>query len=263
MHQNCAARGIELQGGRVSGVVTEAGTIRTRTAIYAGGAWASSFCRQLGIRFPQATVRQSIVRVSAIAEALPDTLHTAGVSLTRRSDGSYTLAISGRGRVDPTPQLLRFAPQFVPMFAKRWRNVFPGGLEGIRSGHETLSRWRLDAPTPMERIRVLDPKADPAAVRGNPPPGRRPAARAAGGAHRQRLGRLRGQHARRRAGHRRGAGHPRVHPGRGVLGPRLRHRAGAGHLIADLASGDTPLFDPRPYDPERFRHSAWGKVADF
>jgi hypothetical protein len=48
-----------------------------------------------------------------------------------------------------TPQLLRFAPQFLPMFAKRWRNVFPGGLEGIRGGHETLARWRLDAPTPM------------------------------------------------------------------------------------------------------------------
>ena len=36
-------------------------------------------------------------------------------------DGSYTLAISGRGRVDPTPQLVRYAAKFVPMFAKRWR----------------------------------------------------------------------------------------------------------------------------------------------
>src|SRR3982751_5343033 len=32
VHQNCAARGIELEGGRVSGVGTEAGTIKTRTA---------------------------------------------------------------------------------------------------------------------------------------------------------------------------------------------------------------------------------------
>jgi glycine/D-amino acid oxidase-like deaminating enzyme len=140
VHQSCAARGIELEGGRVSGVVTEAGTIKTRTAVYAGGAWASSFCRQLGIRFPQATVRQTIVRVPPMAQQLPDALHTARVSITRRSDGSYNLAISGRGRVDPTLQLLRFAPQFLPMFAKRWRNVFPGGLEGIRGGHETLAR---------------------------------------------------------------------------------------------------------------------------
>jgi glycine/D-amino acid oxidase-like deaminating enzyme len=165
VHQNCAARGIETEGGRVSGVVTEAGTIKTRTVVYAGGAWASSFCRQLGIRFPQATIRQTIVRVAPTTQALPDALHTTRVSVTRRSDGSYNLAISGRGRVDPTLQLLRYAPQFVPMFAKRWRNVFPGGLEGLRGGHETLARWRLDTATPMERVRILDPRPDRAAVK--------------------------------------------------------------------------------------------------
>lgn len=63
-------------------------------------------------RIPVATVRQR----------LPDTLHTTGVSLTRRGDGSYTLAISGHGRVNLTPQLPRVAPQFLPMFAKRWRD---------------------------------------------------------------------------------------------------------------------------------------------
>ena len=57
VHQQCAARGLETKAGRVSGVVTEAGTIRAGTVVLAGGAWASSFCRQLGIRFPQASVR--------------------------------------------------------------------------------------------------------------------------------------------------------------------------------------------------------------
>ena len=38
---------------------------------------------------------------------------------------------------------------------------------------------------------------------------------------------------------------------------------GAGHLIADLVTGAPPLFDPAPYDPARFRRSAWGQVADF
>ncbi|TIU12497.1 MAG: FAD-binding oxidoreductase, partial [Mesorhizobium sp.] len=107
VHQYCAARGIELSAGRVSGVVTEAGTIRTRTVVMAGGAWASSFCNQLGIRFPQAAVRQSILAVAPGVNGLPDALHTARVSLTRRGNGGYTLAISGRARVDPTPQQLR------------------------------------------------------------------------------------------------------------------------------------------------------------
>jgi len=187
VHQNCAAHGIEMEGGRVSGVITEAGVIKTKTAVLAGGAWASSFCRQLGIRFPQASIRQSILSVSPVAHRLPDALVSANVSATRRNDGRYALAISGRARVDVTPQFMRFAPQFVPMFAKRWRNLRPGSLEGIRGGHETLARWRLDAPTPMERVRILDPKADLPIDPGDPPP-------------------------------------PGIHPGRGLFRARLRHR---------------------------------------
>ena len=263
VHQNCAARGIEVEGGRVSGVVTEAGTIKTRTVVFAGGAWASSFCRQLGIRFPQATVRQSIVRVTGVAESVPDALHTARVSITRRSDGSYNLAISGRGRVDPTAQLLRFAPQFLPMFAKRWRNVFPGGLEGIRAGHETLARWRLDAPTPMERMRILDPRPDAAAVRQTynravellPVFGQAGIASAWAGFVDNTPDGVPG------------IGEVPEIPGfilaAGFSGHGFGIGPGAGHLIADLVTGAKPIFDPAPYHPARFKHSAWGKVADF
>ena len=56
VHQHCAARGIETTAGRLTAVVTEKGTIRTPVAVMAGGAWASSFCRQVGIRFPAETV---------------------------------------------------------------------------------------------------------------------------------------------------------------------------------------------------------------
>jgi len=263
VHQNCAARGIEVEGGRVSGVVTEAGTIKTRTVVFAGGAWASSFCRQLGIRFPQATVRQSIVRVTGVTEPVPDALHTARVSITRRSDGSYNLAISGRGRVDPTAQLLRFAPQFLPMCAKRWRNVFPGGLEGIRAGHETLARWRLDAPTPMERMRILDPRPDAAAVRQTydravellPVLGQAGIANAWAGFVDNTPDGVPG------------IGEVPEIPGfilaAGFSGHGFGIGPGAGHLIADLVTGEKPIFDPAPYDPARFKHSAWGKVADF
>ena len=38
---------------------------------------------------------------------------------------------------------------------------------------------------------------------------------------------------------------------------------GAGHLIADLITGTSPIVDPRPYRPERLGASAWGRVADF
>jgi glycine/D-amino acid oxidase-like deaminating enzyme len=263
VHQQCAARGLELSGGAVSGVVTELGTIRTQTVVLAGGAWASSFCRQWGIRFPQASVRSSILSVSPPTAALPAALHTAGVSLTQRSNGGYTLAISGRGRVDPTGQTLRFASQFVPMFAKRWRSLSPGGLEGLRGGHETLARWRLDAPTPMERVRVLNPVADKTSIDLTY---RRATALIPA------LAKTRITH--QWAGYIDSTpdgvpaiGETREVPGlvlaAGFSGHGFGIGPGAGHLVADLITGTTQVIDAGPYDPARFSTSSWGKVADF
>jgi glycine/D-amino acid oxidase-like deaminating enzyme len=263
VQQNCAARGIELEGGRVCGVVTEAGTIKTRTAVLAGGAWASSFCNQLGVRFPLATVRQAIVRVSAVQERLPHALAGPRVAVTRRSDGSFNLAISGRGRVDPTPQLMRFAPQFVPMFAKRWRNVFPGGLDGVRWGHETLARWNLDEPTPMERARILDPKPDPAGVRET----HRRALDLVPALREARVEGAWGGYIDSTPDGVPGIGELQEVPGlilaAGFSGHGFGIGPGAGHLIADLVTGAEPIFDPEPFRPGRFSKSAWGKVADF
>ncbi|MCQ1780705.1 FAD-binding oxidoreductase [Neorhizobium galegae] len=261
--QNCAARGIEMEGGRLSGVVTERGTIRTKVAILAGGAWASSFCRQLGIRFPQASTRSSILSVGPGDGTLPDALHTARVSATRRGDGGHTLAISGRGRIDLTAQNMRFAAQFLPMFMRRWRSLSPGGLEGLRSGHESLARWRLDRPTPMEHMRILDPAVDASTIKltyeravellpaiG----GRRITASWAGYIDSTpdgvpAIGEV--------------ANVPGFILAAGFSGHGFGIGPGAGHLIADIVTGAAPIVDPLPYHPKRFQTSAWGKVADF
>ena len=263
IHQNCAARGIELEGGRVSGVVTEAGVIKTRMAVLAGGAWASSFCRQLGIRFPQASIRQSILTVSPGASLAGRAVHTAGVSITRRGDGGYALAISGRGRVDVTPQFMRFSPQFLPMFAKRWRSLAPGGLEGVRS-----------RPRDLEALAPRRADADGAHAhpRPEPPPkeGRE--------THRRAV-ELMPELARSRSSRTRWAGYidatpdgvpgigeiptgARIHFGGGISGHGFGIGPGAGHLIADLATGAKPIVDPAPFDPADSA-SMWGKVADF
>ncbi|WP_122859500.1 NAD(P)/FAD-dependent oxidoreductase [Pseudomonas viridiflava] len=263
VHQGCAVRGIETEAGRLSAVVTEKGVIRTPIAVLAAGAWASSFCRQYGIRFPQATIRQTVLSVTAPSEEIPGALHTAGVSMTRRFDGSYTLAISGRGRVDPTPQLLGFGTQFLPMFMRRWRNLAPGGLEGIRSGHESWKRWSLDQPTPMEKMRILDPTADASAValtyqraQELVPALRDSSINAAWAGYVDStpdgvpgIGEM--------------ASLPGLVLAAGFSGHGFGIGPGAGHLIADIVSGAAPIVDPKRYHPDRFKGSAWGKVADF
>ena len=263
VHQNCAARGLELEAGRVSAVVTEAGSIKTRIAVMAGGAWASSFCRQLGVRFPQASIRSSILAVSAGAGDLPDALHTARISFTRRGSGGHTLAISGRGRVDITPQQLRFAPQFLPMLLERWRSLAPGGLEGVRSGHETLRRWRLDAPSPMERMRVLDPLPDAAAIRQT----LERAQDLMPGLRGSRITNAWAGYIDTTPDGVPAIGAVETVPGlilaAGFSGHGFGIGPGAGHLVADLVSGSTPLVDPKPYRPSRLGGSVWGKVAEF
>ena len=263
VHQHCAARGLELSAGRVSAVVTEAGAIRTKTVVMAGGAWASSFCNQLGIRFPQASVRSSILAVAPGANGLPDALHTARVSLTRRGNGGYTLAISGRARVDPTPQQFRFGREFLPMFARRWRSLAPGGLEGWRQGHETLAKWALDGVTPMERNRILDPKPDVGQIRATyrrarelMPEFERVAISDAWAGYVDStpdgipaIGEVEGI--------------PGFILAAGFSGHGFGIGPGAGHLIADIITGSEPIVDPRPYRPERLKAAAWGKVAEF
>lgn len=261
--QQCAARGIETAAGRVAGVITERGVIRTPTVVLSAGAWASGFCHQLGIRFPQATIRQTILALAEGPEPIPDALYTSTVAFTRRGDGGHTVAISGRGRIDPTPQLLRFAPDFLPMLGRRWRNLSPGGLEGMRGGHERWSRWRVDQPTPMERVRILDPAPDLAAVRLTRKraeallpvlKGRAVAAMWAGFVDTTPDGVP-------------AIGEVAQLPGfilaAGFSGHGFGIGPGAGHLVADLVSGSQPLVDPKPLHPRRLEKSAWGKVSDF
>lgn len=263
VHQGCAARGIETTGGAVSGVVTEKGTIRTKIAILSGGAWASSFCHQLGIRFPQAAVRQSIMAVATGDLRLPDALHTAAVSITRRGEGCHSISISGRARVDPTAQFLRFHREFVPMFLKRWRSLSPGSVEALRAGHETLARWHLDRPTPMERMRILDPSPDLATLR-------RTLERAVdlfpALASAPVVGRWAGYIDSTPDGVATMSEIPAL-PGfilaAGFSGHGFGVGPGAGHLLADLATGQPPIVDPRPYSLARFDRRGGVDVANF
>jgi glycine/D-amino acid oxidase-like deaminating enzyme len=261
--QNCAARGIEQQAGAICGVITERGVIRTRQVVLAGGAWAASFLHQLGIVFPQAAIRSSIMSVAPGAKGLPAALHTAGASVTRRGDGGYTLAISGFGKVDPTPGMIHGAKHFVPMFAKRWRFLSPGGTQAWRAGFETRTRWAMDKPTPMEAVRILDPR-----------PSRRildlTLARA-----RALLPELQNVPVQAEwAGYIDSTpdGVPAIDVNVGPQGLLLAAGfsghgfgigPGAGHLVADLVLGRTPITEAAQYRLSRFEKSQWGKVSEF
>jgi glycine/D-amino acid oxidase-like deaminating enzyme len=263
VHQFCAARGVETKAGKVSGVITEKGVIKTAQVVMAGGAWASSFCNQLDIRFPQSAVRSSILSIMPGATDIPDALHTSDVSITKRGDGGYTLAISGTANVDITLQQLRFATDFLPMFAKRWKVLSPGGLQAWLSGHETRKKWALDKPTPMERNRILDPKPSNKLIdetlsrarRMLPGLGYVPVqASWAGYIDSTPDGVPVIDHATNVSGFMIAAGFS----GHGFgIGP------GAGKLIAEMIAGKETFVEHKQYQLARLHKSVWGKVSEF
>ncbi|WP_226575727.1 NAD(P)/FAD-dependent oxidoreductase [Acuticoccus sediminis] len=157
--EGCAARELETTGGRVSGVVTEKGTIRAPRVVCAGGAWAGLFCRHHGIRLPQAVVHGSVLETTPVPEVFSTAVSGPGFSARRNDYGGYTVAMAGRGTVHVTPTMLRNAVTFIPLFLQRRKGL---KLRLGRSFFADLSaaQWGPEGPTPFEATRVLDPEPD-------------------------------------------------------------------------------------------------------
>jgi len=84
---NCAARGVETKGGRVSGVITERGLIACDATVLAGGAWSRLFCGNMGVDFPQLKILGSVMRTEPLEG--PPELAVAGpdFAFRKRRDG--------------------------------------------------------------------------------------------------------------------------------------------------------------------------------
>ncbi|MFZ5782303.1 MAG: NAD(P)/FAD-dependent oxidoreductase [Pseudomonadota bacterium] len=247
IHQQCAARGLDIEAGRVAGVVTEKGRIRSQAVLVAGGAWTSLFCRRHGIRLPQAGVTSTSFFTEAAPHVIEGGLSMPEVTIRRRLDGGYTVGLTGRGRLELSPQGLLYARQFWPTFRKRRRDLTIGIGRSFFSGPESLSRWRFDGESPFERMRTLDPPADPVLIRKG-------------------LARLAGNYP-ALSGLKVAASWgglidstpdgipvisavdplPGLYLSTGFTGHGFGIGPAAGQLAADLIAGDPPIVDPHPY----------------
>jgi glycine/D-amino acid oxidase-like deaminating enzyme len=251
IHQDCAARGLETQGGRVSAVVTERGTIRTQSALLAGGAWSSLFCRRHGIELPIGLVNATACCTTPAPEITMGALGTDFYCIRRRLDGGFTLALRNRGTVELSPDLFRYARTFWPTYKHRRKGL---KLSLGKSFFDQMMRgtnWSLDKPSPFEAERVRDPAPDmslvnsalAALIRSNPELKGIEVAEAWGGTIDttpdtipviSSVGAL-----------------PGFFLATGFSGHGFGIGPAAGKLAADLVTGDTPLVDPAAYSHER------------
>ena len=154
----CAVRGIETEGGRVTAAVTERGRIRCSTVVLAGGAWSRLFLRSLGLTLPQLTIRASVMRTAPLANGPDGAAKGPGFAFRRRLDGGYTIAHPNRHLHSIVPDSVRFLRQFLPRFIQERKDVQLGLGRLFAEGALTPMRWPLDAASPFERCRVLDPQ---------------------------------------------------------------------------------------------------------
>ena len=73
---HCAATGIDVRDGRVVGVRTDAGTIRTDTVVCAAGAWSAEIGSWAGVDLPVTPLRRQVLVTEPVPDLDPDTPFT-------------------------------------------------------------------------------------------------------------------------------------------------------------------------------------------
>jgi glycine/D-amino acid oxidase-like deaminating enzyme len=156
----CAVRGVETAGGRVSGVVTEKGRIACETVVLAGGAWCRLFCGNLDIELPQLKVLATVMRTEPL-EGGPEISASGGLfGFRKRMDGGYTVATLGVRTIDLVPDHFRLFFDYLPAARLHWKKLrFRVGNRWVEEWKRPR-RWGLDEASPFEAVRVLDPEPD-------------------------------------------------------------------------------------------------------
>ncbi|PTE10508.1 NAD(P)/FAD-dependent oxidoreductase [Mesorhizobium helmanticense] len=165
--EDCAARTLEISAGKIKGVWTEAGYIEASSVLVAGGAWSSLFLQRHGVSIPQLSVRVTVAATEPMPEIYSGAAADDNIAFRRRQDGGYTLAPAGSNLLYLGPDAFRHATKYLPAlranpFGTRY---FPFAPPGYPDGWSTPREWAPDSLSPFERMRVLNPAAQPAGLR--------------------------------------------------------------------------------------------------
>ncbi len=154
----CAVRGLDIEAGRIAGVITESGRTKAGSVVLAGGIWSSLLCGNHDISLPQLRVQNNVFRTGKAPEVFAGAIWAQDVAIRRRMDGGYTVAHGGESDFHIGPDALRHFFKFQPAY-KQDRDMIR-----LRFGAMSLKdaitrrRWTLDDTTPFEATRVMNPK---------------------------------------------------------------------------------------------------------
>lgn len=250
--EQCAVRSLSLSAGQVSGVVTEHGEIQCEQVLLAGGLWSRRFLGNLGVFLPTLPLICSVLRTKPMSGPTDIAVGAPDFSFRKHQDGGFI--ITQRGALDAPLTLdhLRLGSRYLGQLRAGRDNLRIGLGKYFVDDLKLARRWDADSLTPFEKVRVMDPAANPALNQealDN--------LKAAWPAFEQAeieqawagvidvtpdsnpvIGAV--------------AAIPGLSVASGFSGHGFGTSPAAGQLAADLVSGHVPIIDPAPYRFDRF-----------
>jgi glycine/D-amino acid oxidase-like deaminating enzyme len=153
--EDCGAVEIEVAGGRVAGVLTEHGVIRSSAVVCAAGAASHRFLGHLGLMLPQQTVRNTVSLTRPLPTLSPACFCGLGIGLRQRADGSCILAAESISDIDLTLDSVRAAGYFLPSLLRHRKTFdFAFGRPFVDDVHNRLARGRRERAIEPRRPRI-------------------------------------------------------------------------------------------------------------
>lgn len=158
--EQCAVRCLEIVDGKVTGVITEKGTVRAPRVVLAGGAWSALFLRNHGVAMPQLSVRSQVAATEPVADVGQSAGSAKRLAFRRRADGGYTLAPAGGPDLYVGPDAFRAFPKYINQLREDPFGcmLLPVAPKGYPDAWGTKRRWSGSDTSPFEMMRILDPK---------------------------------------------------------------------------------------------------------
>lgn len=154
---NCAVRSLDIEAGRVVGVMTERGRVGCDAVLLAGGAWSRLFAGNAGIELPQLKVLNTVMRTTPVHDGPETALWADRFALRKRMDGGYTVASATENTVDIVPDSFRLGMSFLPAYREEWKSLRFRLSDRWREESSYLRNWAPSDVTAFEQHRVLDP----------------------------------------------------------------------------------------------------------
>jgi glycine/D-amino acid oxidase-like deaminating enzyme len=157
--ENCAVRTLDIQAGRIAGVVTEHGRIKANSVVLAGGAWSSLFLRNAGVTLPQLSVRATVAATHPLPQNYQGGAADEKIAFRARADGGYSLASGGFNELFVGPDAFRAFPKFLTQLRKDpfGTRFLAGAPKGFPDAWGTPRSWSAESQSPFERMRILNP----------------------------------------------------------------------------------------------------------